>query len=394
MSDDEQLQTLHSDEDAPFSTDDESPSGDHVRLADENKAPSKNMTALQTFKVSSLVHSLEYNKRFEDIAQFAWRLSRHLLRWTRLLFTSKDSLARAYFGVRGIPETYCLPGQREEALQVAKHDTGMWIRKPTRGSCSRGVYTVMSLSKFLQSPVGTNHRLRQVIQRYVPPHLVGSHKYDIRIYVLVTSFAPLNAFYYPEGLARLTWKEFRTDSNVPDHHLTYRDLGNAPTEPTTMPLMSTDTLKQNGSLVLFSVLMEKMGMDPAATWKKIEALFLRLLEKTQELPVEKRQGYQFFGMDVMFDPSLEPWLLEVNQGPGTEVVDGVRYTFKSGAFRGAKEIVEGRGLGGYRVLVGTGELRPLPAPQAPRIRIGGGGFATLGNTSSLPKFTGTSRLQR
>ena len=73
-----------------------------------------------------------------------------------------------------------------------------WILKPVGLSRGRGISLINKLEDVVFSePI--------VLQKYIMnPLLVDGYKFDMRIYVLVTSMNPLEAFIYKEGFARLS----------------------------------------------------------------------------------------------------------------------------------------------------------------------------------------------
>lgn len=63
-----------------------------------------------------------------------------------------------------------------------------------------------------------------VISRYIEnPLLVGGKKFDLRLYVLVTSYRPLKAYQYVHGFARFCGSKYTNDIDDIDNpfiHLT------------------------------------------------------------------------------------------------------------------------------------------------------------------------------
>lgn len=94
----------------------------------------------------------------------------------------------------------------------------MWIVKPQSSSQGKGIFMIDDINE-----VPINESL--VISRYIDnPLLIGGLKFDIRIYVLVTSFDPLKIYVYNEGLARFASEPYNLEtikSNVFAHLTNY-----------------------------------------------------------------------------------------------------------------------------------------------------------------------------
>ena len=101
-----------------------------------------------------------------------------------------------------IEETFLLPDDTDllrEQMEQDKEfwDNGFWIVKPPNLACGEGISVV---NDFQKVPV-TKKPL--CVQRYLmDPLLIHGLKFDLRIYVLVTSVDPLRIYLYEEGLAR------------------------------------------------------------------------------------------------------------------------------------------------------------------------------------------------
>ncbi len=63
-----------------------------------------------------------------------------------------------------------------------------------------------------------------IISEYISnPHIIDEKKYDLRIYVLVTSFSPLTIYIYEDGLVRFATVKYSLDPEAFDNkfiHLT------------------------------------------------------------------------------------------------------------------------------------------------------------------------------
>lgn len=81
-------------------------------------------------------------------------------------------------------------------ISTEKSKKNLWIVKPASSSQGKGIFMIDDVSE-----VPLNEQM--VISRYIEnPLLINGLKFDIRLYVLVTSFEPLKIYIYNEGLVR------------------------------------------------------------------------------------------------------------------------------------------------------------------------------------------------
>lgn len=114
--------------------------------------------------------------------------------------------------------------QAEEAAQVLAGLAGLspqaslngssnvWIVKPGGKSRGRGIALFNSLPKLLQYTATTNGSEKWVAQKYIErPLIIQRRKFDIRQWVLVTSWNPLTVWFYDECYLRFTADEYDID---------------------------------------------------------------------------------------------------------------------------------------------------------------------------------------
>ena len=101
------------------------------------------------------------------------------------------------------PQTWLLPTDYPELRnQFHKKKVFHMICKPEASSQGKGIF----ITKKLEDLHPTAHC---VVQRYLRnPYLIDGCKFDLRIYVLVTSCDPLKVFLYNEGLGRFATENY------------------------------------------------------------------------------------------------------------------------------------------------------------------------------------------
>ena len=117
-----------------------------------------------------------------------------------------------------VPETYILPDDANEFLDKYKNIISnlstaktKFIVKPVGLSRGRGIHILNNKSEFksICKASEVRHGKNYLVSKYISkPHLINDKKYDLRIYVLITSLYPLKIYMYKEGLVRFATEEY------------------------------------------------------------------------------------------------------------------------------------------------------------------------------------------
>merc|ERR1719397_956033 len=164
------------------------------------------------------------------------------------------------------------------------------------------------------------------VQRYLMhPFLIDGRKFDLRVYVLVTSIDPLRIYVYEEGLARFATELYTTD---PDHignnfiHLTNysinRDSENF--EQNTDPHLARGSKWTLSSL--WKYLLENFGIQKTPIWDEVKDIVIKsILSAKTTLQKEYKQVkshyncYMLLGHDILIDSSLTAHLMGRHNEP-------------------------------------------------------------------------------
>ncbi|XP_077481656.1 tubulin polyglutamylase ttll6 isoform X2 [Stigmatopora argus] len=218
------------------------------------------------------------------------------------------------------PRTWCLPADYcdlQAYSRLKKHAT--FICKPDSGCQGRGIFITRS-SKDIQPGE------HMICQLYISkPLVVDGYKFDLRIYVLVTSCDPLRIFLFKEGLARFCTTKYTepTQSNMDEvcMHLTNYSINKHKEN-----FIRDDHTGSKRKLTTLIRQLEAFRADADKLWGDIEDMIIKTLISIQ--PVLKHNYrtcfpnhtlgsacFEILGFDVLLDSSLRPWLLEVNHSP-------------------------------------------------------------------------------
>ncbi|CAK6438328.1 unnamed protein product [Pipistrellus nathusii] len=218
------------------------------------------------------------------------------------------------------PRTWCLPadwGDLQNYSRSRKNKT--YICKPDSGCQGRGIYITRTVKEIKPGE-------DMICQLYISkPFIIDGFKFDLRIYVLITSCDPLRIFTYKEGLARFATTSYShpCPDNLDDicMHLTNYSINKHSSN-----FIQDSHSGSKRKLSTFNAYMEGHGYSVEPIWRDIEDVIIKTIISAH--PIIKHNYHTCFpnhtlnsacfeilGFDILLDRKLKPWLLEVNHSP-------------------------------------------------------------------------------
>ncbi|KIY96565.1 Tubulin polyglutamylase TTLL5 [Monoraphidium neglectum] len=256
------------------------------------------------------------------------------------------------------PRGSCHPPERFTSDTGRCHSRRVaYILKPVASSRGRGVRVVADPRSLDLTALE-----ECLLQRYITdPFLIDGYKFDLRVYVAVTSLDPLRVYVHEEGLVRFATQRYSSSSasyrqrrrHLTNYAVNKGHAGGATADggAAAQHGISGDgegeldaTVGSGGgqggdegrggarhcpkwSLAMLRRHLEARGHDWGHVWEQVKDIAAKTL-----IAAEPRMGactraavrhrnccFELFGLDVMLDSSLRAWLLEVNTTPSLAV---------------------------------------------------------------------------
>lgn len=150
-----------------------------------------------------------------------------------------------------------------------------------------------------------------IAQQYIPNTLIyKGHKITIRVYLIIlASTAKTRAFLFNDGLVYYSYKTY--------------DTVNANENRTVASFYEATELYDKGFPITIKKLLYNFESQTKPMWEKIVFKIRLILTAFNEKLTSTQFGagnltFQYFGVDILLTDTFDPYILEINIGPGMQ----------------------------------------------------------------------------
>ena len=172
-----------------------------------------------------------------------------------------------------VPKTFNLPKEHAILIEEMERDPERWwIVKPAASSQGKGIYFTKNINEL-------PYKQNSVVSHYINnPMLINGYKYDLRIYIAVTSINPLRLYMYEEGLVRFAtakYKPLGTENFTKYTHLTNYSVNKKNANFLQNNDASQDNYGSKWSLTAFWKYWKSNGIDDSKIRRRIEDVVIK-----------------------------------------------------------------------------------------------------------------------
>ncbi|KAI3368727.1 hypothetical protein L3Q82_025709 [Scortum barcoo] len=285
-----------------------------------------------------------------------------------------------------IPKTWIFPAEYTQFQNYVKElrrkrKQKTFIVKPANGAMGHGISLIRNCEKL---PAQEHF----IVQEYLDkPFLMEGYKFDLRIYILVTSSCdPLRIFLYNDGLVRMGTEKYHPPSEANLSQL-YMHLTNYSVNKHNENFERDETVDKGSkrSISWFTEFLRTNDYDVAKFWGDVSELVVKTLIVAEphvlhayrmcrpgQPPGSDSVCFEVLGFDIILDRKLKPWLLEINRAPSFGTDQKIDYDVKKGVLLNALKLLNIRASDkkrnlaqqkaeAQRRLYGQGSMKKLPA---------------------------------
>lgn len=257
--------------------------------------------------------------------------------------TRKDRLAKnvkRFQQIRGLrqfdflPRTYILPEEFCDFCNAHGQEKGPYIVKPIASSRGRGI-------RIVTHPEEVSHDEAVIVSRYISnPFLLDGFKFDVRMYVAVTSYEPLVVYIYEEGLVRFATVRYQVGAKhlkTQCMHLTNYSVNKKNFEFVQNDDPNVEDFGNKWSLGALLRFLQSEGADVTGLMVRIEDIIIKsflcvvspIASACAMFRECKSKCFELYGFDIIVDENFRPWLLEVNLSPSLACDSPLDFKVKS-----------------------------------------------------------------
>ncbi|XP_015274875.1 PREDICTED: tubulin polyglutamylase TTLL7 [Gekko japonicus] len=251
-----------------------------------------------------------------------------------------------------IPRTWIFPAEYTQFQNYVKElkrkrRQKTFIVKPANGAMGHGISLIRNGEKL-------HSQEHLIVQEYLEkPFLIEGYKFDLRVYILVTSCDPLKIFLYHDGLVRMGTEKYHTpsDSNLSQlyMHLTNYSVNK---HNERFDRDETEDKGSKRSIKWFTEFLQTNQLDVSKFWNDISELVVKTLIVAEphvlhayrmcrpgQSPGSDSVCFEVLGFDILLDRKLKPWLLEINRAPSFGTDQKIDYDVKKGVLLNALKLL-------------------------------------------------------